>query len=79
MSANPTEWDLSELEATWARRGARLAAVAGLLDRHGATRPRRNPAERDWLAERGELPPTQEITTPLNAHGSTPRPGMHQM
>jgi hypothetical protein len=56
MSANPFEWDLGDLETIWARRGARLEAVAGLLDRRGATRPRRNTAERDWLAERGGAP-----------------------
>jgi hypothetical protein len=74
MSADKTVWDLSELEETWARRRARMASLAGRVDRTGMTRPRRNPEEKAWLEARGELPPTIEIDTPLNEQGSTPRP-----
>jgi hypothetical protein len=74
MSAEPFEWDLDELEETWARRRARLERLAGRVDRRGMTRPRRSPAEREWLERRGELPPTVEIPTPLNEQGSTPKP-----
>ena len=74
MSADESVWDLSELEEIWARRRARVVARGRRIDRTGATRPRRNPDEAAWLAARGELPPTVEIDTPLNEHGSTPRP-----
>lgn len=75
MSTDPSVWDLGQLEETWARRRARLDRIARRVDRRGMTRPRRNPDERAWLEERGELPPTKEIATPLNDRGSTPRPG----
>jgi hypothetical protein len=74
VSADESVWDLSELEEIWARRRARVVARGRRIDRTGATRPRRNPDEAAWLAARGELPPTVEIDTPLNEHGSTPRP-----
>ena len=74
MSADESVWDLGELEEVWARRRARVVARARQFDRTGATRPRRNPDEAAWLARRGELPPTIEVDTPLNAQGSTPRP-----
>ena len=74
MSADESVWDLSALEEVWARRRARVVARGRRIDRTGATRPRRNPDEAAWLAARGELPPTVEVDTPLNEHGSTPRP-----
>lgn len=74
MSTDADFWDFSELEEVWARRRARLAPWQLNVDRRGMTRPRRNPAERAWLEERGELPPTVEIDTPLNEQGSTPKP-----
>lgn len=74
MSTDPSAWDLTRLEKAWARRRARLNGLADRVDRHGMTRPRRNPEERAWLEERSELPLTDEIATPLNDHGSTPRP-----
>jgi len=77
MSADESVWDLSALEEIWARRHARVVARARQIDRTGATRPRRNPDERAWLAARGELPPTIEVDTPLNEQGSTPRPSRH--
>jgi len=74
MSADSSTWDLSRLEEVWARRRARLEKLGGRVDRRGMTRPRRNPEERAWLEERGELPVTEEMPTPLNEQGSTPRP-----
>lgn len=74
MSTDPSKWDLSLLEGTWARRRARLAGLAERVDRRGMTRPTRNSEERAWVEERGELPLTDEIDTPLNEQGSTPRP-----
>jgi hypothetical protein len=74
MSTKDDVWDLSELEEIWARRRARLEGFSDLVDRTGMTRPRRNPEEAAWLAARGELPPTIEVDTPLNEHGSTPKP-----
>lgn len=72
--SNNSEWDFGELEAVWARRRARLAQITTRLERTGATRPRRSAEEREWLEERGEVPPTHEIETPLSERGSTPRP-----
>lgn len=74
MSADEIGWDLSELQEMWARRRARVAAFDARVDRTGMTRPRRNRGEAEWLAARGELPPTIEVDTPLNEFGSTPRP-----
>jgi hypothetical protein len=74
MSTDPSAWDLSWLEEVWARRRARLGGLADRVARRGMTRPRRNPEERAWLEERGELPLTEEVATPLNEQGSTPRP-----
>ena len=74
MTADEIVWDMSELEEVWARRRANFAARGRVYERAGATRPRRNPSEAEWLAARGELPPTIEVDTPLNEFGSTPRP-----
>ena len=74
MMSDEIVWDLTELEEIWARRRAATLARGRRIDRTGATRPRRNPEEAAWLAARGELPPTIEVDTPLNEHGSTPRP-----
>jgi hypothetical protein len=68
------KWDFSELEEIWARRRARLARVLPRIDRTGATRPHRSAEEQEWLEQRGELPPTREVDTPLGERGSTPRP-----
>lgn len=74
MSTDSIHWDLRPLEEAWERRRAGVQAVAARTDRRGMTRPRRNPVERKWLMERGELPPVEEANTPLNDQESCPQP-----
>ena len=58
------EWDLSDWDDLWSRRAPAALSVIQRSDRRGMTRPRRDEDERQWLAERGELPPTIETDTP---------------
>lgn len=74
MNMDPSTWDLGAIEEVWERRRARLDGLDARVDRRGMTRPQRNPEERAWLEERGDLPVTDEVATPLNEQGSTPRP-----
>lgn len=77
MSDDLIRWDLRVLEEAWERRRAGVQAIGARTDRRGMTRPRRNPAEREWLLERGELPPVEEVNTPLNEQKSCPQPRMN--
>ncbi|MBA4157053.1 MAG: hypothetical protein H0X65_06210 [Gemmatimonadetes bacterium] len=67
------EWDLRELEIAWARRRSRLVELQQRVERSGMTRPTRSAEERAWLEQRGDLPPTREVPTPVSEQGSTPR------
>ncbi len=58
------DWDLSELEAMWERRRRLVREAKKNIDTTGMTRPRRDPAERRFLEERGMLGPFIETDTP---------------
>jgi hypothetical protein len=53
--------DLSKIRRVWAARRAAIEEVKRRLDPRGLTRPPRDPEERQWLAERGELGPSIEV------------------
>lgn len=57
-------WDLSELEAMWDRRRKLVEDAKKNIDTTGMTRPRRDPAERAFLEERGLLGPFIETDIP---------------
>lgn len=57
-------WDLSELEEMWDRRARAVQEAIRKIDTTGMTRPRRDPAERKFLEERGRLGPFIETDTP---------------
>ena len=68
-------WDLSELEEMWDRRARAVQEAIRKIDTTGMTRPRRNPAERKFLEERGWLGPFVETDTPAAyPRGRTPDP-----
>ncbi len=52
------------LEDLWAERAQRVAEFWRRVDPRGMTRPQRDPAEREWLEERGRLGPFVEVERP---------------
>ncbi len=58
-------WDLSELEAMWERRSKLVEEAKRNIDTTGMTRPRRDPAKRAFLEERGTLGPFIETDIPF--------------
>ncbi|HLL47144.1 MAG TPA: hypothetical protein VK399_10545 [Longimicrobiaceae bacterium] len=58
-------WDLSELEAMWERRSKLVEEAKRNINTTGMTRPRRDPAERKFLEERGRLGPFIETDIPF--------------
>lgn len=55
------EPDFTELRPVWRRRMARIRRVHERYDPRGAARPRRDPAEREWLERRGRTGPFREV------------------
>lgn len=58
------EWDLSALEEMWNHRALAVQEAIRKIDTTGMTRPRRDPAERKFLEERGRLGPFIETDIP---------------
>lgn len=58
------DWDLSALEEMWDRRERAVREAIQGIDPTGMTRPRRDPAEREFLEERGRLGPFIETDIP---------------
>jgi hypothetical protein len=58
-------WDLTELRAMWERRRGIVREAKRNIDTTGMTRPRRDPAERAFLEERGLLGPFIETDIPF--------------
>src|SRR5690349_643280 len=56
--------DLSELRAIWEQRRANAAAYRARVDWTGATRPPRDPDEREFLRSRGLEGPFVEVDSP---------------
>lgn len=54
------EWDLTALEEMWDRGERAVQEAIRTIDTTGMTRPRRDPAERRFLEERGRLGPFTE-------------------
>jgi hypothetical protein len=52
--SQPELLDLTELRRTWDARREALRKILRRFDTRGMTRPARDPAEREWLVERGE-------------------------
>ena len=59
-SETPATLDFGNLEALWAERAQRVAAILRRANPEGMTRPPRDPEERAWLEERGRLGPFVE-------------------
>lgn len=57
-------WDLTALEEMWDRRARAVKEAIRKIDTTGMTRPRRDPAERAFLEERGRLGPFIETDIP---------------
>lgn len=53
--------DFSKIRPIWKRRAERVRQLHERYDPTGAARPRRDPAERAWLEERGEQGPFVEV------------------
>lgn len=68
------DWDLSALEEMWDRRARAVQEAVRKIDTTGMTRPRRDPAERKFLEERGRLGPFIETDIPF-AYPRRRRPG----
>ncbi len=61
---NIDDVDLSELRAIWKQRRENAAAYRARVDWTGATRPPRDPDEREFLRSRGAERPFIEVDSP---------------